>query len=363
MKILIAEDEYIESEALKKLLNRYYPEQIEEIRCCGDGLEAVRLVREERPDVVFMDIEMPLLNGIAACQRIREFDKKVSIIMLTAYGTFDYARESIRNGVVDYIMKPYGPKTIRQVMDKLVMEQQQTRIAERAAMRLNEMLGHEYLLRLIANQNLAAGELEEYRQILELDGSCYLILTVPGEGWGQEKQAFEELAGRLQVKCMAGEYSHDTFAVCYGQEGQLVRLKQEAAVEKAQFGQVESDWNRLGQLLRERIRMEDGAQRALYKAVLNRDIPGARAAGRNLVEALGRQNQEFDMALVNLFHELVCDISGEDSGKVSQLETVLDMHFLCPTIWRWNGPRRNFAPMWRSSSGIRCSAWNRKITA
>jgi YesN/AraC family two-component response regulator len=119
MKILIAEDEHMESKALQHLLYSHYP-VFNEIIIANNGKTAVELTKSKNPDIIFMDIQMPSMNGIEACYAIRNFDSEVEIIMITAYSDFSYAQKSIRNRVLDYIIKPYSVKTLRLTVDRAI---------------------------------------------------------------------------------------------------------------------------------------------------------------------------------------------------------------------------------------------------
>ncbi|WP_069999480.1 response regulator transcription factor [Cellulosilyticum sp. I15G10I2] len=123
MKIGIVEDEYFEREAIKLLISRSEipAEVIYEI---DNGADAVLLFRKHRPDLIFIDIEMPVLSGLDAAKKIREIDQNVEIVILTAYNEFAYAQQAIKINVMDYLLKPYNSEKlyeiIRRVDEKLV---------------------------------------------------------------------------------------------------------------------------------------------------------------------------------------------------------------------------------------------------
>jgi CheY-like chemotaxis protein len=73
----------------------------------SNGKEAVEIVQKEAFDFILMDINMPVMNGIEASQKIREFDKKTPIIALTATDFEDPQNEVYRYGVNSIIVKPY----------------------------------------------------------------------------------------------------------------------------------------------------------------------------------------------------------------------------------------------------------------
>ena len=103
LKILIAEDDDI-SEQLLSLSVRKLSREILKVR---SGIEAVEICNQHPDlDLIFMDIQMPDLNGYEATRQIRAFNNKVVIIAQTAYGLSDDREKAIDAGCNDYIVKP-----------------------------------------------------------------------------------------------------------------------------------------------------------------------------------------------------------------------------------------------------------------
>lgn len=105
IKLLIAEDEHISLMALKKNIELLVP-QIGAIKTASNGNIAVEIAMDFCPDIVLLDIEMPVLNGIDAAKIIRNKLPNTHIIFLTAYSNFDYAVDAIKLKATDYIIKP-----------------------------------------------------------------------------------------------------------------------------------------------------------------------------------------------------------------------------------------------------------------
>ena len=97
---VIADDEPLLRAGLRSALAEAWPELGISAEA-GNGAEAVHAVREHRPDIVFLDIEMPLMNGLEAA---REIGSQAHVVFVTAYDR--YAVEAFERGAVDYVLKP-----------------------------------------------------------------------------------------------------------------------------------------------------------------------------------------------------------------------------------------------------------------
>ncbi|MGH0051983.1 MAG: response regulator transcription factor [Sphaerochaetaceae bacterium] len=103
IKILIADDESIERELLCRILA---DNPLLELYQAENGRLAVTYAELFDVDVVLMDIEMPALNGIEASRQILQNKPTSRIIFITAYSIFSYARDAVKLGAIDYILKP-----------------------------------------------------------------------------------------------------------------------------------------------------------------------------------------------------------------------------------------------------------------
>jgi YesN/AraC family two-component response regulator len=120
MTVLIAEDERLESSTLEFLLNKHYGQLIKNIVVVSNGFKAVEAVKKEHIDLIFIDIHMPVMNGLDALGEIRKIDSQAIIVILTAYSKFEYAKDAITYGVCDYIVKPYSVKTLDETMKRVI---------------------------------------------------------------------------------------------------------------------------------------------------------------------------------------------------------------------------------------------------
>jgi len=85
-----------------------------------NGKEAIELYRELQPDLVTMDVTMPVMTGIAAVKRIVPEFPNAKIVMITALGQQKLIVEALESGAKDFITKPFEPERLRAIADQLV---------------------------------------------------------------------------------------------------------------------------------------------------------------------------------------------------------------------------------------------------
>ena len=86
-----------------------------------NGIEAVEMYNSVRPDIILMDIVMPEMDGLEATSIIREFSKKIPIIIVSASAFEDEIDRARRCGVTDIIVKPFLPKSIKKKVSDLMI--------------------------------------------------------------------------------------------------------------------------------------------------------------------------------------------------------------------------------------------------
>jgi DNA-binding NarL/FixJ family response regulator len=103
LKILIADDHALLRGALAALLSKL--PDVETVMEADDGRQALRLVKEQQPDLVLMDIDMPELNGLEATQRIHADFPKIKIIILSMHEREDFVAQALKAGASGYLLK------------------------------------------------------------------------------------------------------------------------------------------------------------------------------------------------------------------------------------------------------------------
>ncbi|WLW57171.1 response regulator transcription factor [Streptomyces sp. YU58] len=120
IRVLLADDQSLVRAGFRALLDAQ--PDIEVAGEAADGDQAVRAVRELRPDVVLMDIRMPLLDGLAATRRITEDAAlgQVKVVMLTTFELDEYVFEAIRSGASGFLVKDTEPEELLRAVRSVV---------------------------------------------------------------------------------------------------------------------------------------------------------------------------------------------------------------------------------------------------
>lgn len=113
-KILIVDDAAFMRMRLGSLLKQAGHQVVE----APNGAEAVSLYKTQNPDLVFMDITMPEMDGLEALKRLRAAHPEAKVIMCTALGQQSMVLEAIKGGAKDFIVKPFQPDRVLQAVQK-----------------------------------------------------------------------------------------------------------------------------------------------------------------------------------------------------------------------------------------------------
>ena len=115
MKAIIVEDEFLAQQELSWMIQQHSTIQIE--ACFDDGLDVLKYLQQHRVDVIFLDINIPSLDGMLLAQNINQFAHKPLIVFITAWK--EHAVEAFELEAFDYILKPYHESRIVSMLNKL----------------------------------------------------------------------------------------------------------------------------------------------------------------------------------------------------------------------------------------------------
>lgn len=121
MKIIVAEDEQRMRQGLVRQLERL-GEEYEVIAQASNGQMALDLILKMKPDVAFMDIKMPFLDGLSVIRAVRSHGIDTQFVVVSAYADFELAQQSISLDVAGYLLKPPTSEEIEEVLKKIQLK-------------------------------------------------------------------------------------------------------------------------------------------------------------------------------------------------------------------------------------------------
>ena len=185
--VVVAEDEAI---IRLDLVEALYEEGYDVVAQCGRGDDAVRLVREHRPDLALLDIKMPGLTGIDAAREITA-DTSTAVVMLTAFSQRDLIHDASDAGAMAYLVKPYQREDLVPAVELAI-----ARRREAATLR-DELSAVEQRFEQRKTIDRAKGHLIDHHGLAEADAFQFLQRSAMSRRSRMIEIAREVLAGDL----------------------------------------------------------------------------------------------------------------------------------------------------------------------
>ncbi|MGM7703098.1 response regulator [Pseudalkalibacillus sp. Hm43] len=113
-KILIVDDQY----GIRILLNEIFKKEGYQTFQAANGVQALSIVKNEKPDLLILDMKIPGMDGLEILRRVKKVDKDVGVIIMTAYGELDMIHEAMELGAITHFAKPFDIDEIREVVKK-----------------------------------------------------------------------------------------------------------------------------------------------------------------------------------------------------------------------------------------------------
>lgn len=130
LRLMIVDDEQIIREALSSMID-YTSLGYKVIATAKNGMEAYDRIRDDYPDVVITDIKMPILNGLELIERASHIDSRITFILLSGYGEFEYAKQAMKYGVRYYLLKPTDKQELISCLNTIREEKSKKRYSRR----------------------------------------------------------------------------------------------------------------------------------------------------------------------------------------------------------------------------------------
>jgi Response regulator containing CheY-like receiver domain and AraC-type DNA-binding domain len=169
-RILIADDEPIERMVISKTIQNYFEEELE-IFQAENGREAIELFQKNDCHIALLDISMPGINGLDAAEEIRKGNQACSIIFLTAYDEFDYAKRAIKVRALDYLLKPSAKEDLIAVLEEAVYLSRQDFTKTNVPLYSTETEGKDEKPEVVKNQILTE-HIREYLETHYMEDIC-----------------------------------------------------------------------------------------------------------------------------------------------------------------------------------------------
>ena len=182
-RVLIADDEGIMREALKNIITSNFGNECE-LEFAKTGRAVVELAESFRPDIAFMDIQMPGINGIQAIREIRQFNSSTRFVIITAYDKFDYAKEAVNLGVMEYLTKPVKRSVVVEVLERAMHSIDEERKKRSDNLKIQEKL--ETVIPIVENglinsmilQEEGASDLSYYKMLLDIRQEYAYVMVI-----------------------------------------------------------------------------------------------------------------------------------------------------------------------------------------
>lgn len=129
--VLVIDDEPTAQQNLCCIIEKHCPD-FRVMNCCDNGVQALSLIRTQKPDLVLTDIRIPIMDGLELSRRLHIEYPDIKNIIVSGYQDFEYARASIQYNVIDYVLKPVLPENLKRAFQRalplLVETTRQTQI-------------------------------------------------------------------------------------------------------------------------------------------------------------------------------------------------------------------------------------------
>lgn len=251
-KILVAEDE----SEMRNLLVKYIKNTQPDFKVIGsavNGKEALELTEQCRPDVVITDISMPVMDGIEFLQEVNARNIPIKVIIISGYDEFAYAKKAIVLGASDYLLKPFDPMELDEVLNKIKNEFDKQKILIDNMQFLKEKAGaNEILLKDQILNDILSGKMTEIpdERILDVTLDYYgvCLLKIPmyfiSGKWGLgDQKNIEEWVKILSDGCMPKGIRVQ--GVRLAENGQILILSGNASEKQKFFSRVKEGMEHL----------------------------------------------------------------------------------------------------------------------
>jgi len=120
IKILVVDDE----EGILDVTEGYFQRKGYEVYTAGNGVEALEIIKRIKIGCIFTDINMPIMDGLELAERVRQIESTLPVVVMTGYPSLENTIETLKNGVVDYLIKPVNLEQMELTLKRILKERE-----------------------------------------------------------------------------------------------------------------------------------------------------------------------------------------------------------------------------------------------
>lgn len=139
LRVLLVDDEIMIREGFKKLFD-WEAHECVVVGEAADGMEAITKIDEEQPDIVIMDINIPIINGLKVIQLSRVKYPSMAFVIVSGYDDFSYCREALRLQITDYILKTVNYEEFGSCIDRLKISLYNNEVKEKPVVKKERVI-------------------------------------------------------------------------------------------------------------------------------------------------------------------------------------------------------------------------------
>jgi two-component system response regulator YesN len=197
--LMVFDDEQIVIESVKHIVNNEM-RNIRVTQTARSGREAIEKARKERPDIILTDIRMPGINGLEAVKEIKSIHNNIKFIVVSVYEYFEYAKQAVELGVIDYLTKPVNKTRLVETLERITRQLDEEKVRYDKELETKEKISrmisiaeHSFIYSLLLSQQV---NFAEYKALFDIksDTGYVFIMTFQGNKSRHERDQFGDNA-------------------------------------------------------------------------------------------------------------------------------------------------------------------------
>jgi len=175
ISILVADDEHLVRKGIRHLLADQHDYRI--VADASNGKEALEKAQELKPNIIILDVKMPVMNGLETLKQLNQFSPDSKTIILSGHSDFTFAQQALKFGANDYLLKPTNLEELMAALAKVKADILQDQDAETNLSHGMSAITEQFFIALLRNE-LQAAEIAEKLQSLKVEENAASILLV-----------------------------------------------------------------------------------------------------------------------------------------------------------------------------------------